>query len=176
MEQIELTEQQKRELFNARQRGIARAKRQEKEYIQQGKGTRDWTPEQQKQLMDQGAVKDIDWHHMRSVSSGETYEEKIAIAENKNNIQPLSSSSENNEHMAAHGGNTRNRTNGYYDPQTKQTKSFGNGEPKAPEARQLTHPVYAEEKAKNHAEKREEGFSQEKKYDREEKRQIERSR
>ena len=151
---MDLTEQQKREIFNARQRGIARAKRQEKEYVRNGMGTRDWTPEQQKQLMEQGTVKDIDWHHMRSVSSGNTYEEKIAIAENKNNIQPLSCSSENNEHLQAHGGNTRNRTNGYYDPRTGKTESFGEGEPRAPKAERLSNPAYTEQNALRNEETR----------------------
>ena len=83
---------------------------------------------------------------MRSVSNGKTYEEQMRIAEDKDNIQFLEKTKDNNEHLAAHGGNTQNRTNGQYDPKTGNTRDFGTGAPQAPKAEKLSDPVSKESK------------------------------
>lgn len=142
------SEREQKDINNARARAVREAWKQEKEYVKDGKGTRDWTPEQQEDLMKNNSVQGYEGHHMRSVSNGKTYEEQMEIAGDKNNIQFLEKTKENNEHLRAHGGDTRNRTNGYYDVKTDKIKDFGDREPKAPKAEKLSNPVMQEEKGK----------------------------
>ena len=137
---------EKREIDNARSRAIEAAWKEEKKAILQGKGSRDWTEEQQKQIVEKGSLHGFEGHHMRSVSYGKTYEEQLAIAGDKNNIQFLEKTPKNNEHLAAHNNNTRNRTNGYYDVKTGKTIDFGTRPPQAPPKVKLSHPVYQKEK------------------------------
>lgn len=134
-----------KELINARQRAVRQAWADEKKAVQEGKGSRDWTEEQQKQILENGRVHNYDGHHMRSVSYGNTRDEQFQIAGDKNNIQFLDTSKENNEHLAAHGGDTHNPTNGYYEVKTGKTYSFGNGRPNAPEKKELSHPISEKE-------------------------------
>ncbi len=138
-----------RELNTARRQAVLSAWKEEKQAVLQGKGSRDWTEEQQKQLVEKGSIHTFEGHHMRSVSYGKTQEEKLAIAKDKNNIQFLEKSKENNEHLAAHNYNTRNQTNGYYDVKTGETKSFGDKSPQPPPKEKLSHPI-CKEQAKEH--------------------------
>jgi len=94
----------------------------EKEFnnVLEGKGTRDWTSEQQNDILEKGRAYDengkaFEGHHMKSV---EAYPEHQG---NSENIQFLS----REEHKAAHNGNYQNPTNGSYDPGTGETKNFG---------------------------------------------------
>lgn len=148
MSQVVKKSEEEKEIKNAKKRAIKAAWKEEKEAVLQGKGSRDWTPEQQKQIVEKGKLHSFAGHHMRSVSSGKTHEEKIAIAEDKNDIQFLDTSPSNNEHFAAHNKNTRNRTNGYYDVKTGRTKSFGEKAPDPPRRTELSHPVYNQENKK----------------------------
>ena len=144
----QLSERQQKDINNARARAVRQAWKQEKEYVKEGKGTRDWDPKQQEDILRNGNVQGFEGHHMRSVSNGKNYEEKMAIAEDKNNIQFLEKTKENNEHLKAHDGCTKNRTNGYYDVEKGKIKSFGENAPKAPKAEKLSNPVAKQEKQK----------------------------
>lgn len=145
------SEREQKDINNARARAVRQAWNQEKQYVLEGKGTRDWTPEQQEDLIKNGSVQGFEGHHMRSVSNGKTYEEQMEIAGDKNNIQFLEKTKDNNEHLRAHDGDTRNRTNGYYDVKTDQTKDFGNKAPEPPKAEKLSNPVMKEEKGEEQA-------------------------
>lgn len=134
-----------RELRNARQRGVDRGWAIEKRAVLEGKGSRDWTPEQQKELVEKNSVSHFEGHHMRSVVYGKTREEQIQIAEDGNNIQFLEKSETNNEHLRAHGGDYHNSTNGYYDVKTNKMNDFGDGQPHPPERKELSQPVYKQE-------------------------------
>lgn len=152
MEQIkrlyddEESAQRERELNNARRRAVLQAWQRERTYVNDGKGTRDWTKEQQKEILSHGSVCGYEGHHMRSVSYGKTHEEKMQIAADKNNIQFLEKTKTNNEHLKAHGGDTRNPTNGYYDVKTGKMNNFGEREPQAPKTEKLSQPIKQEEK------------------------------
>lgn len=135
-----------RELRNARQRGVDRGWAIEKRAVMEGKGSRDWTPEQQKELIEKNSVSHFEGHHMRSVAYGKTREEQMEIAENGNNIQFLEKSENNNEHLRAHGGDYHNSTNGYYDVEKDEMHSFGNGQPHLPERKELSHPIVEQKK------------------------------
>ena len=92
----------------------------EQQLVRDGKGTRDWSPEQQKDILDRGraydeAGKAFEGHHMKSA---ERYPEHQG---DPSNIQFLSRS----EHLAAHGGSFQNPTNGIFDILTGETHSFG---------------------------------------------------
>ena len=101
-------------------RAIAEAWKREQELVCQGLGTRDWTPEQQRDILETGKAHDemgkaFEGHHMQSVSKYPEYQD------NPENIQFLSRS----EHANAHGGSYQNPTNGFYDYVTGDTINFG---------------------------------------------------
>lgn len=100
----------------------------EKELVAEGKGTRDWTPDQQKEILEFGKAyyhsddpddvndgKAFEGHHMKSAEAYPEYQGDAG------NIQFLSRP----EHQEAHGGDYRNTTNGYFDPVTNVTRDFG---------------------------------------------------
>ena len=94
----------------------------EQQRVLEGKGTRDWTPEQQQSIIDKGKAYDeegraFEGQHMKSA---EKYPE---CQGDYNNIQFLT----REEHLAAHDGDWRNPTNWYYDPITGQKTDFGDG-------------------------------------------------
>lgn len=116
----------------------------EQELIAEGKGTRDWTSEQQKEILELGKAyyhsenpddindgKAFEGHHMKSA---EAYPEYQGDPEN---IQFLSRP----EHQEAHGGDYRNPTNGYFDPVTKITRDFGDNKYEPREIINLTDPI-----------------------------------
>lgn len=109
-------------------KAIQVAWQKERELVIKGHGTRDWTPEQQEEIITLGKAyyhseepgdindgKAFVGHHMKSV---EAYPEFQGDPEN---IQFLSYT----EHKEAHSGDFKNSTNGYFDPETKRTYDFG---------------------------------------------------
>lgn len=109
---------------------------QEKERVLVGKGTRDWTPEQQKDIIEKGKAYDTDGRafegqHMKSVEKYPEYQG------DPNNIQFLT----RDEHLAAHDGNWQNPTNWYYDPQTGQKHDFGEGKYEPCRTFDLSEPI-----------------------------------
>ena len=92
----------------------------EQQLVNKGQGTRDWTPDQQRDILERGRAYDEDGrafegHHMKSVECYPEYQS------DPGNIQFLT----RKEHKAAHLGDFRIPTNGYYDPLTGKTKDFG---------------------------------------------------
>lgn len=109
----------------AAHKAIVAAWEKEQELVRQGKGTRDWTAEQQNDILDpeRGKAYDadgraFDGQHMKSVSKYPEYQG------NPDNIQFLT----RQEHLEAHKGSWQNQTNWYYDPETKQFFEFGENE------------------------------------------------
>ena len=103
-------------------KAIRTAWEKERELVLVGKGTRNWTPEQQQSIIDNGKAYDDDGkafegHHMKSAEAYPEYQG------DSGNIQFLSRS----EHQEAHGGSYHNPTNGYYDPVAKISQDFGDG-------------------------------------------------
>lgn len=110
----------------------------ERELVQEGKGTRDWTEEQQKDILDPDKGKAYDdkgrafeGQHMRSVAEYPEYQG------DPNNIQFLTK----DEHLEAHKGSWQNPTNWYYDPITKEFFDFGDGEIVPCKIIDLTDPI-----------------------------------
>ena len=106
-------------------KAIAAAWEKEQELVRQGKGTRDWTPEQQKDILDPECGKAYDddgraceGQHMKSVAK---YPEHQG---HPDNIQFLT----RQEHLEAHKGSWQNPTNWYYDPAGKQFFEFDENE------------------------------------------------
>lgn len=103
-------------------KAIAQAWEKEKKRVSEGYGTRDWTPEQQKNILECGKAYDdsgkaFEGQHMRSA------EMHPECQGDPNNIQFLT----REEHLDAHDGNWKNPTNWYYDPVTKAKTDFSNG-------------------------------------------------
>lgn len=120
-------------------RAIREAWEKEKRLVLEGKATRDWTDEQQKQIVEKGKAYDdqgraFEGQHMKSVSAYPEYQH------DSRNIQLLS----REEHLAAHSGNWQNPTNGYYDPVSRTMSDFGDGPPQPCAEVPLTNPQYAE--------------------------------
>ena len=109
----------------AAHKAIVAAWEKEQELVRQGKGTRDWTVEQQNDILDpeRGKAYDadgraFDGQHMKSVAKYPEYQG------NPDNIQFLS----RQEHLEAHKGSWQNPSNWYYDPVTKQFYDFAENE------------------------------------------------
>lgn len=105
-------------------KAIRLAWQREHDLVKVGKGTRDWTEVQQKDILDPDKGKAYDdkgrafeGQHMKSI---EKYPEHQG---DPNNIQFLTK----DEHLDAHQGNWQNPTNWYYNPATKQITDFGDG-------------------------------------------------
>lgn len=106
---------EKRQLSYQRQNAVRQAWKLEKNRVLSGYGTRNWSKEEQKELISEGYVQGYEGHHMKSVSMFPEY------AGNPMNIQFLSES----EHLyGAHQGNYHYPTNGYYDPETRVMHEF----------------------------------------------------
>lgn len=111
--------EEKKRLANERQNAVRKAWKQERERVQEGKGTRKWTLEQQKEILDRGSVRGYEGHHMKSVSLYPEY------AGEPKNIQFLTE----DEHLyGAHKGNYHNLTNGYYDADNQTMVEFNGNE------------------------------------------------
>lgn len=105
-------------------KAILAAWEREQELVQSGKGTRDWTREQQRDILDKDKGKAYDEHGLafqgQHMKSAEKYPEYQG---DPGNIQFLTRA----EHLEAHDGNWRNPTNWYYDPVSKEKREFGDG-------------------------------------------------
>lgn len=122
----------------AAHKAIAAAWEKEQELVRQGKGTRDWTPEQQNDILDpeRGKAYDADGRafegqHMKSVAKYPEYQG------NPDNIQFLTKQ----EHLEAHKGSWQNQTNWYYDPATKQFFEFDENKLIPCKAISLSNPI-----------------------------------
>lgn len=105
-------------------KAIAEAWKREQQLVLEGKGTRNWTEEQQLDIIELGKAFDNDGiafegQHMKSALAYPDYQG------DPNNIQLLSKS----EHLAAHKGDFRNPTNWYYDPVSNAFWDFGESAP-----------------------------------------------
>lgn len=101
-------------------KAIATAWNNEKQLVCEGKGTRNWTQEQQQDILDKGKAYDdngraFEGQHMKSVEKYPEYQG------DPKNIQFLTKQ----EHLEAHQGSWLNPTNWYFDPSTKQITDFG---------------------------------------------------
>ena len=117
-------------------KAIRQAWKNEQDLVREGKCTRDWTPDQQRDILENGKAYDengkaFEGHHMKSA---EAYPEYQGDPEN---IQFLT----RDEHKDAHQGNFQNPTNGYYDPETGETTDFGEGKYEPCEINDLSEPV-----------------------------------
>ena len=122
----------------ASQKAIRIAWERERELVSKGQGTRDWTPEQQKTILDPDRGKAYDENevpfqgqHMKCVQEYPEHEG------NPDNIQFLS----RKEHLDAHKGSWQNPTNWYYDPMTKRFFDFGDGAPIPCSVINLSNPI-----------------------------------
>lgn len=116
---------------------VRKAWENERDLVSKGRGTRDWNPDQQQDILNKGKAYDengkaYQGHHMKSAVM---YPEFQGDPEN---IQFLTRT----EHKAAHGGNFQIPTNGYFDPATNVTIEFGDGPYKPCEIIELSEPVY----------------------------------
>lgn len=117
-------------------KAITAAWENERELVSEGRGTRDWTPEQQRDILERGKAYDengkaFEGQHMRSA------EMHPECQGNPENIQFLT----REEHLEAHDGDWRNPTNWYYDPRTKMKNDFGDGPVIPCEKIELSEPV-----------------------------------
>lgn len=128
-----MTTEQKKQLNSDRQTAVRHAWSREQLYVSHGYGTVDWTPEQQKELLENGSVKGFEGQHMKSVAAHPEW------ADSTDNIQLLS----HEDHLAAHNSGEiqsgyRSPTNGYYDAETGTMYSFGDDPPQAPDPFELS--------------------------------------
>ena len=105
---------------SAANRAINKAWKEERKLVLKGKGTRNWTPKQQRDILTSGKAHDaygkpFQGHHMQSVERRPKYQGDYE------NIQFLTIQ----EHFEAHRRNWQTRTNWYYDPTTKKFTDFG---------------------------------------------------
>ena len=117
-------------------KAIRQAWQKERERVLLGKGTRDWTPEQQQDIIDKGKAYDADGksfegQHMKSAEKYPEYQG------DPDNIQFLTKK----EHLDAHRGNWQNPTNWYYDPVTYEFTDFGDGKYISCMVIDLSHPI-----------------------------------
>lgn len=118
-------------------KAISAAWKRERQLVSEGKGTRDWTPEQQRDILTSGKAHDengeaFEGQHMKSAEAYPEYQD------DPDNIQFLS----HDEHLyGAHQGNYQNPTNGYYDPETGEMNEFEEHELEACELIDLSEPV-----------------------------------
>jgi len=100
---------------------VRKAWRNERQLVSEGRGTRDWTQKQQRDILDPKIRAAFDennevyrGHHMQSVELFPQYQG------DPENIQFLSKE----EHLKAHDGSFRILTNWYYNPETKKKEVF----------------------------------------------------
>lgn len=103
-------------------KAILAAWNNEQALVQEGKGTREWTPQQQQDILEKGKAYDDDGyafqgHHMKSAEKNPEHQGDPL------NIQFLTRT----EHLDAHCGNWQTPTNWFYNPITKERLDFGDG-------------------------------------------------
>lgn len=118
-------------------KAIRLAWEQERNRVLAGKGTRDWNPQQQKDIVEKGRAYDTDGkafegQHMKSADRYPEYQG------DPDNIQFLT----RKEHLKAHHGDWHNPTNWSYDPRFNLYFDFGNRKPLPPVALNLSTPIY----------------------------------
>jgi len=87
-----------------RQAAVRQAWKQEKELVQEtGRGTRPWTRQEKKELLENGKVKGYEGHHINNVK------DHVELARNPENIKFVKGRT---EHLEEHGGNFKNETSG----------------------------------------------------------------
>ena len=121
-----------------RNKAIRLAWEKEQQLVQEGKGTRNWTKEQQKDILDPDKGKAYDENgrafegqHMKSAAEYPEYQG------DPDNIQFLT----REEHLEAHKGSWQNPTNWFYNPDTKEFVDFGDNKPIPCEVLNLSDPV-----------------------------------
>lgn len=121
-----------------RNKAIRLAWEKEQQLVREGKGTRDWTKEQQKDILDPDKGKAYDesgrafeGQHMKSAAEYPEYQG------DPDNIQFLT----REEHREAHKGSWQNPTNWFYNPETKEYIDFGDNKPTPCEVINLSDPV-----------------------------------
>lgn len=121
-----------------RNKAIRLAWEREQALVAEGKGTRDWTKEQQQDILDPDKGKAYDdngrafeGQHMKSAAEYPEYQG------DPDNIQFLT----REEHLEAHKGSWQNPTNWYYNPDTKEFVDFGENKPIPCEVLNLSEPV-----------------------------------
>ncbi len=121
-----------------RNKAIRLAWEKEQALVSEGKGTRDWTEAQQKDILDPSKGKAYDddgrafeGQHMKSAAEYPEYQG------NPDNIQFLT----RKEHLEAHKGSWQNPTNWYYNPETKEFVDFGDSQPIPCKVLNLSEPV-----------------------------------
>lgn len=131
-----MTIEEKIQLNRDRQKAVRDAWNRERNLVLKGKGTVDWTQEQQKELISRGRVSGYEGQHMKSVKEYPQYASSV------DNIQLLS----HEDHLKAHNccsiDNKRgyqSPTNGFYDTKTETIRSFGDGPPKSPKVFELSN-------------------------------------
>lgn len=94
----------------------------EQELVKEGKETRDWTFEQQQDILEKGKAYDEEGYAFQGqhMKSAEKYPE---FQGDPHNIQFLTRV----EHLEAHDGDWMNPTNWYYNPVTKEKIDFDDG-------------------------------------------------
>ena len=102
-----------------RRKAVANAWKRERILVSKGMGTRNWTKEEQREILAKGKVKGYEGHHMKSVDGHNSR------AGDYNNIQFLT----RKEHLEAHKGDFHNHTNGFFNHETKEMYSFGRYKP-----------------------------------------------
>lgn len=129
-----------------RNKAIRQAWEKEQQLVREGKGTRDWTKEQQQDILDpdKGKAYDDQGHafegqHMKSAAE---YPEHQG---NPDNIQFLT----REEHLEAHKGSWQNPTNWYYDPVTKEFHDFGDGDVIPCKIIELSDPIIVRKSSDN---------------------------
>lgn len=101
--------------FVERNRAVREAWIKEQELVQERKGTREWTPKQQKDILEKGRAYDengrsFEGQHMKSAEKYTEYQG------DPGNIQFLTRA----EHLEAHYRNWQNPTNWFFNPVTKE--------------------------------------------------------
>lgn len=115
----------KNQLAYRRAKGVNKAWDRERSLVQQGRGTRQWSVAEQKEILKTGRCKGYQGHHMASVKN------HLEQADNPKNIQFLSSKKENNEHLKAHKGDYSNQSEWRYNPKSNTYRAI---DPKNPRA------------------------------------------
>ena len=139
------TEYTENQLRYRRSLGVSRAWDRERELVKQGRGTREWTTKQQKELLKTGRVKGFQGHHMKSVKKYPEY------ADNPKNIQFLDTSKNNNEHLKAHKGNYQNESNGRYNVNSGKIREMKDGKPRAMNSYELKNKAIEQKGYKKYA-------------------------
>lgn len=121
-----------------RNKAIRLAWEREQELVSEGKGTRNWTEVQQKDILDPDKGKAYDdngrafeGQHMKSAAEYPEYQG------DPDNIQFLT----RDEHLETHKGSWQNATNWYYNPETKEFVDFGENKPTPCEIIRLSDPI-----------------------------------